>query len=121
MTLTDEEIRVKALKILGWKNVRRTTIWKNRVMREGIFGTPPGKDSDLYPNEPTPDPLIDPADALQLCDRMHSEGWYEKHERLPEGEWKVIFRMPGRFPVSSSDPSLARAVTLCFLAAHSNE
>jgi hypothetical protein len=77
---------------MGWKNVRETTIWKGRVMRTGIFGTPPGQDVDLMPNEPTPDPEHVTDDALALLEVMKAKGWTVKLHLFTDKQWMVVLR-----------------------------
>lgn len=52
--MTPEEKRIKIAEAVGWRNVRRTTILKGRVMREGVFGIPPYWPHEYTTNEEVP-------------------------------------------------------------------
>lgn len=111
MTLTDEEIRVKVAELMGWIYPGSTCLklesWNRWIPPKGWGGAK------------VPDYLNDPAAALQLCDRMHSEGWNSQIVGGVKEKWAVTFHRGSIGPFfTASDPSLARAVTLCFLKCH---
>lgn len=120
MTLTDEEIRMKVAELMGYSMFGMMDIGLGPRLTAGIY---PGQEQmDIIEVPHWPDC---PAAALQLCDRMREKGWCVLIAGLDHDEgdkgWTVAVFNGGGNPIEASDPSLARAVTLCFLAAHSNE
>lgn len=130
--LSNEEVRVRCAELMGfrwWKFEDQSCLlldghlnWPERNNFGGVLLTERPTWCTTSDETILPDYLTDPAAALQLCDRMHREGWTENHYRSPGAGWKVVFSKLDIYQKliehAHEDPSFPRAVAKAFLEAH---
>lgn len=117
--MTEEEKRVKCAEAQGWQNVRKTTVLKGRIMKQGIWGCSQSwSDGGYTKNELIPDFTRDINAAVTLCEWMAEKGWRWEASSGADKRIRFVFIREGIETRPIFSPSLATAITDAFLLAN---